>query len=152
MDNFSKRLKKLRHELNITQNDFAQSCEVKLTAISKYETGLVKPGFDMLYKIASVYNVNLNWLILGIGEMFLQTVALKNGTNESIVSVTHEITSNNRNFTIKSNEKPTERNVSNINDESDEDVISLIINLASKLSQNPQELEKLKALSKNFNL
>ena len=74
MDNFSKRLKKLRHELNITQNDFAQSCEVKLTAISKYETGLVKPGFDMLYKIASVYNVNLNWLILGIGEMFLQTV------------------------------------------------------------------------------
>ena len=152
MDNFSKRLKKIRHELNVTQNDFAKACDVKLTAISKYETGLVKPGFDMLYKIASVYNINLNWLILGIGDMFLQTIALKNGTNENIVSVTQEITSNNKNFTIKSYEKSSVTNPNNISNENETDIISLIINLATKLSKNPEELEKLKTLSKNLNL
>lgn len=148
MDSFSKRLKELRQKLNITQNDFAKACDVKLTAISKYETGLVKPGFDMIYKIASVYNVNLNWLILGIGETFLQTVALKNGTNENIVSVTQEITANNQNFTIKSYEKTINDNSSSFENKSD--IIALIINLAEKLSQNPKELEKLKNLSKNL--
>ena len=150
MDSFSKRLKELRQKLNITQNDFAKACDVKLTAISKYETGLVKPGFDMLYKIASVYNVNLNWLILGIGEIFVQTVALKNGTNENILSVTREITSNNQNFTIKSYEKTIKDNTSDI--ESQSDIIVLLINLAEKLSQNPKELEQLKVISKNLNL
>ena len=148
MDNFSKRLKKLRQELNITQNDFARACDVKLTAISKYETGLVKPGFDMLYKIATVYNINLNWLILGIGEIFLQTVALKNGTNENIISVTQEVTSNNQNFTIKSYEKSV--NTNRTNNEDAEDVISLIMKLASKLSENPEEYKKLKMLYNNM--
>ncbi len=150
MDNFSKRLKELRQKLNITQNDFANACNVKLTAISKYETGLVKPGFDMLYKIASVYNVNLNWLVLGEGEVFLQTVALKNGTNENIVSVTREITSNNQNFTIKSYEKTKFDAASDFDNNSD--IISLIINLAAKLSQNPEELEKLKTIFKSLNI
>ena len=148
MDSFSKRLKELRHKLNITQSDFANACNVKLTAISKYETGLVKPSFEMLYKIAVVYNVNLNWLILGEGEIFLQTVALKNGTNENIISVTQEITANNQNFTIKSYEKAIADNSSS--DGNNSDIITLILDLVLKLSQNPKDIERLKAISKNF--
>ena len=149
MDCFAKRLKEIRQELHITQNDFAQACNVKLTAISKYETGLVKPGFEMLYKIAAVYKINLNWLILGIGEKFIQSVNLKTGTNDEIVSVTQEIVSNNKNFTIKSYNKSS--NIMTENPENNTDIISIIINLAEKLSENPNELKKLKDLYKNLN-
>lgn len=81
---FAQRLKYLRKALNLTQNDLANACNVKLTFISKYENEIVKPGFDMLSKIALAYNVNLNWLVNGFGTMFIETPArslIKDATN-----------------------------------------------------------------------
>ena len=86
---FAQRLKKLRKELNLTQNDLAKSCNVKLTFISKYENEVIKPGFDMLAKIGMAYNVNLNWLLNGLGTMFIETPArklLKDATNNYYVA------------------------------------------------------------------
>ena len=64
------RMKKLREALNLSQKEFASGLKLKDTAISKYETGLVKPGADVLSKIGETYKVNLNWLITGDGDMF----------------------------------------------------------------------------------
>ena len=81
---FAKRLKQLRKELNLTQSDLANACNVKLTFFSKYENEIVKPSFDMLSKIALAYNVNLNWLVNGFGTMFIETAErrlIKDATN-----------------------------------------------------------------------
>ena len=81
---FAQRLKQLRRELNLTQSDLANACNVKLTFISKYENEIVKPSFDMLSKIALAYNVNLNWLVNGFGTMFIETAErrlIKDATN-----------------------------------------------------------------------
>ncbi len=70
---FAQRLKHLRKELKLKQSDIANACNVKLTAISKYENEIIKPGFDMLAKMGLAYNVNLNWLVNEIGSMFIET-------------------------------------------------------------------------------
>ena len=94
---FSQRLKKLRKDLHLRQDDLARACGVKLTAISKYENEIIKPAFEMLSKIGLAYNVNLNWLINEIGSMFIETPSrrlIKSGTNNFVVEeVTEEITS-----------------------------------------------------------
>lgn len=92
---FSQRLKLLRKELNLRQDDLAKSCGVKLTAISKYENELIKPAFEMLAKIGLAYNVNLNWLINEIGTMFIETPQrrlIKTGSDDF---ATEEIIENN---------------------------------------------------------
>ena len=92
---FSQRLKHLRKELNLRQDDLAKSCGVKLTAISKYENELIKPAFEMLSKIGLAYNVNLNWLVNEIGSMFIETPnrrLIKTGTGEFITEQTEEKT------------------------------------------------------------
>ena len=90
---FSQRLKQLRKELHLRQEDLAKSCGVKLTAISKYENELIKPAFDMLAKIGLAYNVNLNWLINEIGTMFIETPQrrlIKTGSGNFITEETTE--------------------------------------------------------------
>ncbi len=87
---FAQRLKQLRKELDIKQEELARACNVKLTAISKYENEIVKPGFDMLSKIGFAYNVNLNWLINEIGSMFIETPQrrlIKNGSDGFSVQI-----------------------------------------------------------------
>ena len=90
---FSQRLKHLRKELNLRQDDLAKSCGVQLTAISKYENELIKPAFDMLSKIGLAYNVNLNWLVNEIGTMFVETPQrrlIKTGSGDFVTEETTE--------------------------------------------------------------
>ena len=87
---FAQRLKQIRKELDIKQEELARACNVKLTAISKYENEIVKPSFDMLSKIGFAYNINLNWLINEIGSMFIETPKrrlIHNGTDGFSVQV-----------------------------------------------------------------
>ena len=87
---FSERLKVLRKELGLTQDDLAKSCDVQLTAISKYETEVVKPSFEMLSRLGLVYNVNLNWLVNEMGSMFIEAAhkrLIKNGTEVFAIEV-----------------------------------------------------------------
>lgn len=46
---------------------------IVFTTISKYERGEVKPTTDFLSNICKTYNINLNWLLIGKGEMFIGT-------------------------------------------------------------------------------
>jgi len=71
MSDFKIRFKLLRKKLKLSQKEMAKELGVPFTMISKYECGKIKPGADMLTKIAITYKVNLNWLLLGIGKMFI---------------------------------------------------------------------------------
>ena len=90
---FSQRLKQLRKELNLRQDDLARACGVKLTAISKYENEIIKPAFDMLSKMGLAYNVNLNWLVNEIGSMFVETPIrrlVKTGSGDFVTEQTED--------------------------------------------------------------
>lgn len=69
------RFRLLRQKLGLSQKEMAEGLGVPSTTISKYERGEVKPAADILAKIANTYGVNLNWLLTGLGDMFIKTEA-----------------------------------------------------------------------------
>lgn len=61
--NFPDKLRKLRKERNLTQEDLANSIFVSRTMITKYENGTVYPTKENIEKIALFFNVKISDLI-----------------------------------------------------------------------------------------
>lgn len=70
----SKRIKQLRSEKKLSQVQFSKQLGVSQASVSQYENGSRSPDTTFLTKICECYNVNLNWLLTGSGEMFQTTV------------------------------------------------------------------------------
>jgi len=68
---FGQRLKRLRYKLGLSQKEMADRLGVHLMTISRYERDAMKPSFKFLEKIRETFNVNPQWLLEGVGEMFL---------------------------------------------------------------------------------
>lgn len=67
------RVKKIRTENQLTQQEFGESIGVTLNTVSKIEPGMRMPSIDLMAEIAVKYSINLNWLMLGIGNMQLDS-------------------------------------------------------------------------------
>ncbi len=72
MSQFSTRIRQLRKALGLTLREMSETLSIPLSTISKYEQGIIKPGVEILSKVALSYNVNLNWLLTDVGDMFIQ--------------------------------------------------------------------------------
>lgn len=59
---FAQRLKELRNDKNLTQQDLADAGGTTKTTISAYEAGNTTPNCEILSKIAKAYNVSMDWL------------------------------------------------------------------------------------------
>ncbi|NSW91337.1 MAG: helix-turn-helix transcriptional regulator [Firmicutes bacterium] len=57
------RIKQLRKENNLTQNQFASLFGLYDSTISQYENGKREPEYDTLIKIANKFNVSIDWLL-----------------------------------------------------------------------------------------
>ena len=68
----NERIKKLRKELDLTQQEFADRIGSKRNTIAKYESGDNSPSAAVVSLICRTFNVNEAWLRTGEGEMFLQ--------------------------------------------------------------------------------
>lgn len=66
----NERLKKLRKELDLTQQAFADKIGVKRNTVATYETGKSNPSDAAVSLICRTFNVNEQWLRTGIGDMF----------------------------------------------------------------------------------
>lgn len=66
----NERIKELRKAKHLTQQEFADSLQVKRNTIAMYEMGKIVPSERMITSIIQKYNVNESWLRDGIGEMF----------------------------------------------------------------------------------
>ncbi|NSW90681.1 MAG: helix-turn-helix transcriptional regulator [Firmicutes bacterium] len=63
-----KRIKQLRQEHKMTQQDFASLLNLNGSAISLYENGKRMPEYDIIIKIANHFNVTVDWLLGRIEE------------------------------------------------------------------------------------
>ena len=72
MDNFYSRLRKIRKTLGYTQDEFARHLKVSKPTFVRYESGGRKPDAHFLSILISKFDVNINWLLIGDGEMFLK--------------------------------------------------------------------------------
>ena len=60
---FHCRIKQIREEIGLTQAQVAAETEISRSSISKYESGELEPNFEQLGKLASYYNISLDWLL-----------------------------------------------------------------------------------------
>lgn len=65
------RLKLLRKELNLTQQELADKLGIKRTTVGNYEVGRNEPVDSVISLICDRLNVNEEWLRTGAGEMFV---------------------------------------------------------------------------------
>lgn len=70
MNEFSKQLRKYRTDNKITQDELASKLFVTRQSISKWESGDSTPDLNNLIKLADIFDVSLDTLVLG-----------KNGSN-----------------------------------------------------------------------
>ena len=64
------RIKEVRKTIRITQKEMAEKLGIFDSYLSDIETGKGNPGHSFFFKISSIFKVNLNYLLLGKGEMF----------------------------------------------------------------------------------
>ncbi len=76
------RLKKLRKELDLTQQEFADRIGISRGNIATYETRDGSPGSSVINLICREFNVSEAWLRTGEGEMFLPS---PNGVLDELV-------------------------------------------------------------------
>lgn len=66
----NERIKKLRKDLDLTQQEFADRISIKRGAVANYEIGRNIPSDSVINLICREFNVNETWLRTGTGEMF----------------------------------------------------------------------------------
>ena len=66
------RIKTVRKALGLTQTDFGAKIGISGPSVSKLESGENNPSDQTLMLIASEFQVSLQWLQTGTGDMFAQ--------------------------------------------------------------------------------
>lgn len=67
---YGKKLKQIRKELKLTQAEMAASIDVSYRNYAAYERDENRPTLFMLETLSKIHNVNLNWFIADIGNLF----------------------------------------------------------------------------------
>lgn len=65
------RIKALRKQLKMTQEDFAKRLGLARNSIANYEIGRREPTNAIINSICREFNVNEEWLLTGKGKMFI---------------------------------------------------------------------------------
>ncbi len=66
------RLKILMDILNLNIKDFSEKTGIPYRTLQNYLLGLREPTVSNLTKIATHLGININWLLTGEGELFIQ--------------------------------------------------------------------------------
>jgi len=69
---FGQRLRDTRDFLGLSQKDFSEKLGTSNSFISDIEQEKTKPGYKILMKMAHVFNISPNFILLGKGKMFLE--------------------------------------------------------------------------------
>jgi len=80
------RIKDLREDNDITQKDLAERLNIAKSTLSGYENGTSEPSFQILFKIADIFHVSLDY-ILGRTNDKSNDNFLKNLTEEEITEL-----------------------------------------------------------------
>ncbi|MCQ2484405.1 MAG: helix-turn-helix domain-containing protein [Clostridia bacterium] len=73
------KLKELRADCHMTQDDIAELLNMSRTSFSKYENGAANPPLNVLRKLSAIYNVPIEYLI----HDEITSIRLNNGKNET---------------------------------------------------------------------
>ena len=67
----SERIKEIRKALDLNQKEFADRLKMSNSSLSDVENGKYSPNFDMVRNLVVEFKVNIDYLLFGEGEMFI---------------------------------------------------------------------------------
>lgn len=82
---FSKRLKLLRKNADVTQDELAQYLQVSRSTIAGYETKNRQPDYDKLYMIAQFFHVSTDYPISGSDIRPVEVSTVDSSMNERML-------------------------------------------------------------------
>ena len=68
---FAQIFRAVREKLNLSQDVIASEFGVSQKTVSNWDRGRNEPSIDFIRSFCSKYSVNINWLLAGQGEMFV---------------------------------------------------------------------------------
>ncbi len=71
------RIKEIRNEFQMTQQQFANRLGIKRSNVGKYETNVNIPSDAVISLICKEFNINEEWLRTGTGEKYLHASDLQ---------------------------------------------------------------------------
>lgn len=63
-----KRIKQLRQEMNLSQEQLAEKLNVSQNMIAKIECGLRRPSADFLIELTEFFETSIHYIVLGTSE------------------------------------------------------------------------------------
>lgn len=60
---FSYRLKSLRIDMDLTQEQLAKQLNITRSALANYENGFREPGYEILIIMANYFDISLDYLL-----------------------------------------------------------------------------------------
>ncbi|MCP5045676.1 MAG: helix-turn-helix domain-containing protein [bacterium] len=69
-----KRLKMVRLDQGLKQQEFSALLDIKRVTYNKIETGANNVAEAHMIKLSNVFKVSMNWLLLGIGDMYIDPI------------------------------------------------------------------------------
>ena len=67
---FGKRVRTVRKHLRLKQQEMSEKLNISLPTLSDIENGISYPCYDFFYNMVEHFNVNIYYLLFGLGEMF----------------------------------------------------------------------------------
>jgi Predicted transcriptional regulators len=108
----NKRIRKLRRELDLTQQKFGEQIGVKGNTITNYETGLRNPTDAVINNICKTFNVNEEWLRTGEGDMFVQqTMDDKILNNDNLINILTSLSADDWKLLIHTAARLADKNI-----------------------------------------
>ncbi len=65
MTDLGKRIQELRKQIGLTQAQLAKKINISHTQLTRYESKSVQPPADVLQRLASVFDVSIDYLVSG---------------------------------------------------------------------------------------
>ena len=91
---YGEKLKTIRKQLSATQEQMAEYMAVSYRTYASYERNENNPPYSMLVFLCKEYNINLNWFIADVGEMFNDKSVEQSELEEKITPIVEKILKN----------------------------------------------------------
>lgn len=81
---FAERLRELRRSRGLTQKELGAKIGLSKAVVSKYETGIGCPSFDVLIRIAQYFGVSTDYLLGASGSKTIDISRLTDSQAEAV--------------------------------------------------------------------
>ncbi len=82
--NENEKIKEIRKELGLTQQEMADALCVSKQYLSKVENGLTELSKEKIILLCEKFNISVNWLLMNKGFMYLGEIEQYNGFKDSV--------------------------------------------------------------------